>query len=153
MWTQTSVARICSHIHLLRLQESLVVSCLRHSLHPVAKQTATSQAPSHWHSNSSPADLESSTSMDDGFDKNSQVCSSFSRFVPFQAHAKTSRTWIIQGDLEGELLSCFQRECIAVRFSFLLMYTWKEGREESRLVFTLKWANTEATGQTHWLDL
>lgn len=75
---------------------------------------------------SSPTDLESSTSMDDGFDKNSQVRSSFSRFVPFQAHAETSRTRIIQGDLEGELLGRFQGECIAVGLSFLLKNTWKE---------------------------
>lgn len=147
-----TVAQICSHIHFLHLQESLVVSRLQ-TLSPPSSQTATSQAPSPWQANSSPTDLESSTSMDDGFDKNSQVRSSFSRFVPFQAHAKTNRTWIIQGDLEGELLSCFQWECIAIRFSFLLKYTWKEWREESRLVFTPKWPHTEATGKTVWLDL
>lgn len=75
--------------------------------------------------------------MDDGLDKNSQVCSSFSRFVPLQAHPKTSRTRIIQGDFEGELLTCFQGERIAVGFSFLLGSVHeKEEREKSRLIVT-----------------
>lgn len=68
--------------------------------------------------------------MDDGLDKNPQVRSSFSRFVPFQAHPKTSRTRIIQRDLKGKLLSCFQGECTTVRFSFLLEAYTKRMKEE-----------------------
>ena len=121
----------------------------RHPLYPVPKPIATSQVPLHGRADIIPTNLKSSTSVDDGFDKNPQVCSSFSRFVPFQAHAKTSRTWIIQRDLEGELLSCFQGEWVAVRLSFLLKRTWKEWRGESRLVFTHKWPRTDTT---RWLD-
>lgn len=69
--------------------------------------------------------------MDDGLDKNPQVCSSFSRFVPFQAHPQTSRTGIIQRDLKGKLLSCFQGECTTVRFSFLLEEYMKRMKEET----------------------
>lgn len=58
--------------------------------------------------------------MDDGFDEDPQICSSFSRFVPFQAHPEPSRTRVIQGDLKGELVSCFWRESVAGRLSFLL---------------------------------
>lgn len=97
---------------------------------------ATSLVSSRWRVNIIPTHLKSSTSVDDRFDKNPQICSSFSRFVAFQAHAKTGRTWIIQRDLEGELFSVFQRECAAAKFSFLLRKgTWKEWREESRLIF------------------
>lgn len=39
--------------------------------------------------------LESSTSMDDRFDKNPQVSSSFSGFIPFQANSKASGARII----------------------------------------------------------
>lgn len=82
--------------------------------------------------------------MDDGFDKNPHVCSSFARFVPFQAHSQTSRARVIQGDLKGELVCGFRREGPAVRFSFLLWrWTWEEWREESRLIFTYSHGQTQ----------
>lgn len=93
--------------------------------------------------------------MDDGLDKNSQVCSSFSRFVPLQAHPKTSRTRIIQGDFEGELLTCFQGECIAVGFSFLLGSAHeKKGKGKKPInSYPLSWPNTDAFGKTGGLQL
>lgn len=115
---------------------------------------ATSLVSSRWRANIIPTHLKSSTSVDDRFDKNPQICSSFSRFVAFQAHAKTGRTWIIQRDLEGELFSVFQRECAAAKFSFLLRKgTWKEWREENRSIFPHSDGQTDAIGKTGWMAL